>query len=137
MTLKIRFIINIQGDKSPNGPLFHRFLPDGVNNAISKDGIDYVIKFWFEQNGYQTNDSTFIIYDFKKKDFKKEDISKQAILDGGYLFGEIELLNVKKDTINSLNNNTILPEALETIGKSAVKTIQGLFSKLCQVEKLR
>ena len=107
--LLVRFIINTKDDKNsfaPNGPLFHRFLPNGIQDSISKEEEHYKIKFWFEQRGFQAK-GRFIRYDPNRKDINKSDIPKQARLDGGYLFGEIELFNIDGNKIDKLNNNEI------------------------------
>lgn len=123
--LLVRFIIITKDHENslyPNGPLFHRFLPDGKQDSISKKEEHYKIKFWFEQRGFQAEGS-FIRYDPNRKDINKSDIPKQAILDGGYLFGEIEFFNIDENKIDDLNNNKITESNYKQIGKKIVKTI--------------
>src|SRR6056297_86416 len=102
--LLVRFIINTKDHENslaPNGPLFHRFLPNGKQDSISKEEEHYKIKFWFEQRGFKSANG-FIRYNPHKKDYNKNDIPKQAILDGGYLFGEIEIFNIDENNIDKL-----------------------------------
>ncbi|WP_113922489.1 hypothetical protein [Cognataquiflexum aquatile] len=126
--LKLKFKIQLHNheNETPNqikGPGFHRFLPNGrydrIECKLSK--LNGKISFWFEQRGVLYEN--FIRYDPEKKLKEKQVISRQGILDGGELFGELELLNLSENVYAALSNNSFGNHDYISLGKKVVNEI--------------
>ena len=110
-TLYIKFKINLE--YSPGnigifdlseifGPQFHRWLPDGENDAIYliRDDPDSSIKIWFDRCGFVDNDH--IVFDESIGELSIDNIQKWGRIDGGPFFALLELFSVSNDLINIL-----------------------------------
>lgn len=92
--MRLSFFINLHEIKYDQirpiiGPLFSKFLPkeDDRIEIKLKEGH---IKFWFEKRGFH-DESGYIRYDFNKNEIDEKVIPNQGIIEGGHLFGEIQL----------------------------------------------
>ncbi len=121
----LRFGINLVDvyQDRVNGPMFHRWLPDGKSDAIELDtGIPGAqLKVWFERRGYV--DGGFITYNSKRKEVDPEILNQQGVVEGGPLFGELNLQNITEEEISALRENKIGDENYVHFGKKIVKTI--------------
>jgi len=91
-------------DLEIKGPLFHRWLPDGEQDAIDiiLSECEY-IKLWFERRGYINNENYFC-YDPQRDEFNTSVMERQGKLEAGYLFGEA-LLSLNEDEIDTIYQN--------------------------------
>ena len=107
----------------PHGPLFHRWLPNGENDAISLDSGDDDAKLmvWFDRFG--TVDGKQIRFDLGKREVDQKIMLTQAILEGGPLFGRVEIDNMSEEIVHCLKNDEIGSEVYEQFGKRVVKII--------------
>lgn len=93
---------------TPSGPAFHRWLPNGVADAIQlldEDNSDSVA-VWFERR--VKNQSGFLTWDRDGIDFDASIIGRQGKLDGGYLYGQMILSDLSDTQLDSLAKNPIL-----------------------------
>jgi hypothetical protein len=112
MMIKLHFSIlleNYQVDEliRPNGALFNRWLPNGLDNAIDIPVThkDNTLRIWFERRGSIRNG--FIRYN---SEILKEDtqlISRQAKLDSGPLIGESDFHNILDDEFIAIRDDKV------------------------------
>ncbi|NNM70530.1 MAG: hypothetical protein HKM00_11325, partial [Gallionella sp.] len=71
------------------GPLFHRFVPNGRNDAVflTPFGDPYEIRVWFERSAKLVNG--FLKWERNGSQFDESIMRRQAKLDGGPLRGEM------------------------------------------------
>ena len=88
------------------GPQFHRWLPDGERDAIFLDTNDpnATLKIWFERCGYVEGNQ--IIYKENKRDVPKDLLNDWGRLNGGNLFGLLEIDNISNDLVESLSKKS-------------------------------
>ena len=117
-------IVNYQIDEylRPNGPLFHRWLPKGREDALDISVMDErnYLKLWFERRGYVRNNS-FIVYDKNREEVDEETMQRQASLDAGYLFGEARFAHISRYELVAIRNNNINSEDYITLGKRLIE----------------
>ena len=98
------------------GPLFHRFVPNGRNDAVflTPIGDPYEIRVWFERSAKLVGG--FLEWEQNGSQFDESIMRRQAKLDGGPLRGEM-LIDVSGEEMASLLCN---PKALnEPFGQDA------------------
>ena len=80
-----------------NGPLFHRWLPDGEKDAINLyTGFPNIkLKVWFERLGFVKDQ--FIEFDITRKEVDPAIIPMQAVLTAGPLFGLLEIQDISDE----------------------------------------
>jgi hypothetical protein len=85
-----------------HGPIFHRWLPDGENDAISvkTKSEDAKVSIWFERCGFVENG--WIQFDHNKREVDSDILKRQAKLDAGPLRVKIELKEIKKEEAQAL-----------------------------------
>ncbi|MBI5476340.1 MAG: hypothetical protein HY964_06355 [Ignavibacteriales bacterium] len=107
---------------SHEGPLFHRWLPDGERDAITvtDSKTNTIVKLWFERWGFV--DSSMIMFDYNRKEVNPDIITRQAVLDAGPLYGNIRL-SVSSDELNAVRQNRKGDSTYEALGKRLVKNI--------------
>src|SRR2546423_8090993 len=102
-TLLLKFCIYLGQDIMRNfeGPLFHRWLPDGEKDAlILETGTpNTTLKVWFERRGYV--DDRHIKYDITRKEVDSAIIPTQAALVAGSLFGSLEIQGLTEEEVAS------------------------------------
>jgi hypothetical protein len=106
----------------PQGPLFHRWLPNGREDAIDvpvKDARNR-LQFWFERRGYSDN-TNFIIYDKKREEIDEKIMRLQAKLDAGQLWGEAKYAHASKAELTAVRENRISSEEYIALGERLVK----------------
>ena len=126
--LLLKFVINLENyDLSiitrHHGPLFHRWLPDGESNAIvlNTEDPNAKLKVWFERRGYV--DNGFVRFDYQRKEVDPKIIPTQAILDGGPLFGLLEIQGISEEKLTCIRENKVGNEAYVKLGKKIVKKL--------------
>lgn len=89
----------------PQGPWFHRWLPDGRNDAItlSPDDDSSPIRIWFERRT-KKDGGGFLSWHIEGKDFDPAIMRRQAALDAGYLFGDMQH-DISEEELTSLVSN--------------------------------
>lgn len=132
-TLRLRFRINLEGSEfspfSHHGPLFHRWLPNGENDAIvlQTEDANAELKFWFERHGFVERD--FIRFDKERHEVDPTVMVKQAILDAGPLVGLLSIWDLPEEELAPLRNNRKGDPRYETLGKKILKIIQPPLSR--------
>jgi hypothetical protein len=117
-TLLLKFIIQ------NNSPLFHRWLPDGEQDAIVLPSADpgAILKVWFERRGF-VDDSGFIRFSWPRREVDPEIMSRQGILTAGHLLGLLELKNLTDQESVALRDNKIGDSHYVALGKRIVKKL--------------
>ncbi|MDX8385516.1 MAG: hypothetical protein R8M11_03250 [Gallionella sp.] len=97
--------LSIDNAAISNGPLFHCWLPNGVEDAIEiKIGNkDSILKIFFERCGII--EGKFIEFKLSKLKDGHEVISKQARLDGGPLFAELIFHDYTNSELQAVESN--------------------------------
>lgn len=118
------------------GPLFHRWLPDGEKDAIALDVKDpnVKLKVWFERTGFV--ESGFIRFDYHRKEVDMEVMSRQAILQGGPLFGLMEITDLSDDDLAVVKRGEKGHELYMALGKRVAKKLQPAISKFLNLLKI-
>lgn len=105
--------------RSPQGALFHRFLPDGKTDAVNLtlDSDPHEIRVWFERRSKSS--SGVLEWDTQGTEFDQAIMRRQARLDGGYLFGEMQMSDVSDTELVALRHN---PKAAgDTFGQDSAE----------------
>lgn len=124
--LLLKFTISLEDRDIPThirwqGPVFHRWLPDGEGDAIilETDDTDAELKVWFEKEG------------FAKRTFarpgREQDsdhvISEWGKLDAGSLNGLLTIKNLSQGELDTLSDNKIGDDIYIKLGKRIVKKL--------------
>ena len=144
-SLIIRFIVDLSSFEYENkgllnhkieGVIFHRYLPNGIDDSITITNDNYKIDFWFERHGVQNlENDKFIVYKYNKKEFNEEDIANQGFLDAGVLFGQLELYDVANMDLNNLFSKKLSEEKYIIIGKKSLGIIEKYTAKIIDMFK--
>src|SRR6266851_1720861 len=105
------------------GLLFHRWLPNGEEDALILDTEtpNTKLKVWFEQRGY-VNDR-FIKFDVTRKEVDPAIIPTQAALVAGSLFGLLEVLEPTEEEVSSLLENKIGDPSYKALGDRVINRL--------------
>ena len=141
--LLIKFAVNLEGGsgafiRSPKGPLFHRWLPEGEKDSISfVTGYPYAkLKAWFERRGFM--DGGFITYDTNRREVDETVIPQQAVLDGGPLRGTIEFTGgISSEEMHAVLNNKIGDPAYVGLAKRVVLFIFPHITRLISILRVQ
>lgn len=117
-----------------NGPLFHRWLPDGEKDAINLyTGFPNTkLKIWFERRGYV--EDRFIEFDIARKEVDPAVIPTQAALCAGPLFGLLEIQDITDKEAMCLSNQlTEDPIYLTLCEKAVDEIIQPCVSRVIDI----
>ncbi|MBD8847320.1 hypothetical protein [Priestia megaterium] len=125
--LLLKFKVNLKSEDyqkdfvyKPKEVLFHRFLPNGIKDALEIEYDEFSkIKLFFERYGVVA-DTGYIRFDYDMKDVDSEVVERQAVLDGGPLFGLIELENVDQNEYDAVVSNKIGDDSYVRLGKRLV-----------------
>jgi hypothetical protein len=127
-TLLLKFALLLENYNVPSvmqhhGPLFHRWLPDGIKDAIVLNTGDSnaKLKVWFERHGYV--DTGHIKFDYERKEADPSIIPTQAILEGGPLYGQLEIQGLSEENLTCLKEDKVGSEAYAKLGKRIIKEI--------------
>ncbi len=137
-TVYFRFKIDLEDHNmnSPfrhHGPLFHRWLPNGEQNAIrlSATGDKKECKVWFERLGY--TEDKLIRFSYKRYEVDPTVIPKQAILDAGPLNGLLRIPRVSKDTIDLIKEKPEENDTYISFVKQVVDWVYEPISKFIRI----
>jgi len=124
--LLLKFTILLEDHNIPTtirwqGPLFHRWLPDGEKDAIilETNDTDTELKVWFEKGGFASR--TFIRPD--KSQDSDYIISEQGKLDAGPLRGLLTIKNLSQAELDTLIDNKIGDDIYIKLGKRIIKNL--------------
>jgi hypothetical protein len=105
-SVKIRFSFWLESEPVAHykvqGPLFHKFLPDGRNDAVylTPQGDAHEIRVWFDRT--TKNRDGFLYWDRNGTEFDEAIMRRQAMLEGGNLRGEMLMPDVSDEELTSL-----------------------------------
>jgi hypothetical protein len=121
----------------PHGPLFHRWLPDGVADAIELDTNDSkaTLKVWFERQGYV--DDGYIRFDKNRKEVAPDILSTQGKLDAGPLFGLLEIRDISDIEARSLKERNLYTDVSKNLEKRIILLLQEPVSQFLNILRVR
>lgn len=109
--LMLRFAVHLKRNDfpdyvAPEGPYFHRWLPDGEVDAVSiaKEGASISVKLWFERTGYV--DGGWIRYDPKRSEIDPKIMCRQGKIQAGRLRGNAIVNILDDDELSAIVNNS-------------------------------
>lgn len=126
-TLLLKFYIYLRRTNEVmrdfEGPLFHRWLPDGEKDAIVLDTgtPNTTLKVWFERRGF-VNDR-FIEFDVTRKEVDSAITPMQAALVAGSLFGSLEMQGLTEGELAAFRNNNQGDHSYITLGDRVVNNL--------------
>jgi len=127
-TFSLRFTIGLReyGLASPvehSGPYFHRWLPDGENDAIAlglpRTGAQ--LKLWFERRGFVHRG--FIEYDTYRHEVDPDIMTRQGVLEGGPLMGLLSGCELSQEELSALNEDRRGDPSYEALGKRVINLV--------------
>ena len=132
-----------RGAGNPQGPYFHRWLPDGKSDAISLPAVPggACVHVWFERRARLEGD--WLRFDWKGTGFSAELMERQTPLDAGFLCAETTVAGADPRAIGALDRHpdSFVPEddpeaaAVLTLAKRIHKQ---LYAPTCAfVDRLR
>jgi len=125
-TLLFKFSIYLQRQdvmRNYHGPLFHRWLPDGLNDAIILDTTtpNTELKVWFERRGFVNHG--MIEFDISRREIDPTIIPTQAALEAGPLYGSLEIQELIEEEVAALLNNSIGAQSYIEFGDKIVNKL--------------
>lgn len=126
LLLKFKIILNsesISDNTEHPGPLFHRWLPNGMDDAIILDieNQNAELKMWFERMGFIKDE--FIEFDYNRQEVEPDVIPQQAIIKAGPLMGLLEIREISEEELIPLTENNIGDENFIKFGKKVVNKL--------------
>lgn len=141
MIIKIRFGIHLENfsvnEFLRTGVLFHRWLPDGANDAITVpvNHMANTLKIWFERNGYIENG--FIRYDFQRSEVDPSVMTRQGKLEAGPLRGEASFTDISDEELRAVKDNVVDSEEYIAIGKRVVEFLYLPLSNFISILRIQ
>jgi len=121
----------------PNGALFHRWLPDGKDDAIDIP-IDHKrnkIKIWFERHGYIKEG--WVKFDRSKSEIDPTIMDRQLKLDAGPLHGEAVYTDITKEERNAVKKNLQDGEEYVKLGKRIISFLYPPISNFISILRIQ
>jgi len=117
------------------GPLFHRWLPNGETDALvlQTDDPNASLRVWTERRGYVRDGQ--IEYDLDHNEIDPAVIPRQGVVDGGYVFGRLEITDVQQTIIDVVEADTVGDETYVALGKRVVKLLHPPLSRFFMLLK--
>jgi hypothetical protein len=141
-TLHLRFAINLRDYgvddfQRPNGPLFHRWLPNGRADALSIATADSRnrLTVWFERRGYI--DASFIRYDTQRTEVDEEIMRRQARLDAGPIRGEAQFVHVSNAELQAILEDRVGSSEYIELGRRIIEFLYPPLSTLIGVLRIQ
>lgn len=108
--------------RSNNGPIFHRWLPNGQTDAIKfyDENINGNIRIWHKRWGV-VKDGEFQ-FEYNKEILDEELILEQIALEAGPLYGDVQI-EISDKELSVLNNDDQTSEIYLKLGKIIVKNV--------------
>lgn len=130
-TLLIKFRVRLTDfqEQKSRGPLFHRWLPNGEEDAIEIDTgyPDYKLEVWFDRWNF-AKDSTIDNNDVKREEFDEKDLLSQGALDAGFLLGRLEIENISDSIVQFIREDNKGNEEYVQLAKQLLNNV--LYPKL-------
>jgi hypothetical protein len=134
-TLLLRFVVSLidyeeSRHEHINGPLFHRWLPDGENDAIALEtgNPDVELKIWFERRGFV--DNSFVKYDNMRHEVDPDVMVRQGKLEAGHLRGSLVFDRLSDEELRPILENKLGEPRYVALGRRIVQ--DTLFPRLSQ-----
>jgi hypothetical protein len=129
------FVVQLQNHElsSPlnhNGPLFHKWLPDGESDAIILDTDDPSAEFKvsFKRFGF-VDESGYIRFEWNVNKIDPTVIPRQAVLEGGFMVGWLSL-EMSDEEVDALRASQTGYPSMEALAKRIIKLIYLPLGKL-------
>jgi hypothetical protein len=139
--LELRYCIpledySISNSFRPNGPLFHRWLPDGENDLLRLNTSDQTILLtaWFKRRGYVRD--SFIEFAWDKFEVDPTIMERQAILDAGPIIGCIYVSEIPENQFQKIIQNKVGDPDYIAFGKRIIRAIIPPLMRLIRVLKI-
>lgn len=133
-TILFDFVVQLKDSNQPypfghEGPLFHRWLPDGEKDAIALNTGDprAELKVSFERRGFM--DDGHVRFKWNRREVDPSVIPRQAVLEGGYMVGWLKI-EVPDEELENLGKVSTGGLAYEALGKRVVRLIRPPVNKL-------
>jgi hypothetical protein len=133
-TILFDFVVQLKDSNQPypfghEGPLFHRWLPDGEKDAIALNTGDpqAELKVSFERRGFM--DDGHVRFKWNRREVDPSVIPRQAVLEGGYMVGWLKI-EVPDEELENLGKFSTGDPAYEVLGKRVVRLIRPPVNKL-------
>jgi hypothetical protein len=106
-------------------------LPNGETDALvlQTDEPNATLRVWTERRGYVSGSK--IEYAKDRNEVDPTIIPGQGVLDGGYVFGRLEIPDVQQTIIDAVNADRIGQELYVALGKRVVNLLYPPLSRLC------
>lgn len=129
----IKFVIRLGDPNFSGGPLFHRWLPRGIQDCIETQVAGGQLRLWFERRGY--TEQGMVRFDFERREVDDSIVVKQGRLDAGPLFGMLNLDSVTSTTLDVLKRDVTGDAEYVSLGRTIIKSLHPVLARL--VEHLR
>lgn len=129
MQVTLRFTLALtKEDSVANGPLFHRWIPDGERDAIELPPLSSPdpgpkpsrLRVWFDPRG---GDFGGLHYAPEGPPFPREKVEREGKAEGGPLHGELQVDDVDDAAIQALDQDSRHDPAYEALGRIVYKAI--------------
>jgi hypothetical protein len=134
--LLIKFAIRL-GDSVDfsGGPLFHRWLPRGMEDAIELEtGVGH-LRLWFERLGY--TEENMVHFDFQRHEVNDAIVPKQGKLDAGPVFGLLNIDKISDSVLDEVRKSVVADSGYVDLGKRIVKSVAPVAERFIKILKVR
>lgn len=128
--LLVRFRVDLEPEQidesfRPHGALFHRWLPDGPDDALKvpTGHPGTTIRYWFERLGFSNPGEDRIYFARNRREVDERLMVRQAILDSGPLHGELRTESWSEDEHGVVTSGATGSAAYIAIAKRLVDGI--------------
>ncbi|MGE0539233.1 MAG: hypothetical protein AB7R89_03555 [Dehalococcoidia bacterium] len=121
-----------------NGPGFHRWLPDGRQDALTLNTEDPTaeLQVWFERWGATKTTEPragFVEFSTNRHEVDPTIMERQGVLDAGPLLGMLILRDVPQEQLDAVVNDRRNDPAYVALGKRVVKRLHPPISRLVDI----
>lgn len=124
----IKFIVRLGDVNFSGGPLFHRWLPRGIQDCIETEVKVGHLQLWFERRGH--THAGMVQFTFERHEVDDTIVAKQGRLDAGPLFGMVKLENVASSLMNVLRRDLTGNAEYVTLGKNVIQSLYPMIERL-------
>ena len=120
------------------GPLFHRWLPNGRQDALFLNTrIPHTkLEVWFERWGY-TGFANMIEFDPERKEVNEDLMKSQGKLNAGHLHGLLQIDNISNEQMDVLKRGQEDGDIYKHLGQTIQKAIYDPIAHLLSLLKIR
>ena len=122
------------------GPSFHRWLPNGVHDALDLDTHipDTLLKIWFVRRGRRDNYTGGMIeFDHTRNEVDETIMKKQGRLDAGNLYGKLQIDNVTNELLEALQQKKENDSTYIELGNTFQKAVYSPISRFLCLLRVR